>query len=193
MRRRGRGRSLTGTASVLLWPQGHIPGAPGRLLLRSSGWAGSLACAPARPVRGRPSPPRRRQLRPRPRGPRRAAASGRGRGGERGPPPSAQTHSAFPESPKRAPRFPLGRGLTEQLALAAKSLGFATEAASASSTVKWGQTQPLCGAETKGLLGNRGFLALLESSVSHLSLSSIRDGAALSTLVPQVPGKVPGT
>lgn len=177
MRRQGRGRSLTGTASVLLSPQGHIPGAPGRLLLPSSGSAGSLACPRVRP-------PARAAVALRPRGvassaPARqgpAAASGRGRGGERGPPPSAQTHSRLSGKSEACSQLPSGQSTDGAAGPGLVSLDFATEAASASSTVKWGQTELPCGAETKGLLGNGGFLALPESCVSRWVLSSIRNG-----------------
>ena len=110
-----------------------------------------------------PSAPKATPAPPRPSRPRHAAAKGRGRGGERGPPSQYLRLSGKPIS---LPQLSRAKGL------GAGSLRRAKEAASVSLTVKWGQTHfiQLCLE-----LDNGGFLALLESSVFPLSLSSIRD------------------
>lgn len=161
-----RGISLTGSAGWVsaspLWSRSHIPSA------WSSPPAGSRpcrsrvsACLPRR-TRCRPPPPRRRQLRPGPPGP----ATLRPRGGEgagREDPPSQYLRLSGKSI--SLPQLPRTKGRR------AGSLRV-KEAASVSLTVKWGQTHfiQLCLE-----MDNGGFLALLESSVFPLSLSSIRD------------------
>lgn len=160
------------THGVLVWLPGHIPSALGRLVLPvlpPCRFSRLSACPPACPA-GPLSPSR-------PQGDAGSAlslpgpATPRPRGGEEAgkgdpPPPNAQTHSL---SPFRKVVLPAS------LAGTLSYLRLTQEAASAFPTVKWGQAQLPSGAETKELLDNGGFLALLESNVSHLSLSSIRD------------------
>ena len=96
---------------------GHIANALGRLLLPVLPLCWFSVQSVRLPYRAAVAlwPPKRRQLRPGPPGP----ATLRPRGGEgagSGDPPTQCTDTltvvAFPESPYRAPNFPLGKGLS---------------------------------------------------------------------------------
>lgn len=146
--------------------------APGRLLLPASRRAGPLDCPPAGPP-ALPGP--RSPSRPRgdansapalPAPPRCGQGAGKGRG--KGTP--LPTHPPF-----RKVLIKLQASQGPSTNEAAGPLRSAREAASASSTVKWGQAQLPSGAETKVLMVNDRFLVRLESSGPPLSLSSIRD------------------
>lgn len=148
----GARRSLTGPPRSSSLAAGSHPRRAGSRpppVLRLGRFSRLSTGLPARPGRGRPPPPRRRQLRPHPPGPAAPRPPGGEGAGKGDPLPVHRRAPAFPGSPNRTPSFPLGEGLIEQLALAQSPWTSATKASSASSTVKWGQAQLLCGAETR--------------------------------------------
>lgn len=106
---------------------------------------------------------------------------GGGVGGERGPPPKYLRLSGKSIS---SPQLPRTKGRR------AGSLRVKEAASRFSLTVKWGQTHL---SQFCLEMDNGGFLALLESSVFPLSLSSIRGQICHPLPIPSASGRVPGT
>lgn len=160
---------------------GHIPNALGHLLLpvlplcRFSRQSVRQPCRAAVAL----SPPKRRRLRPGPPGPaalRRWGGEGAGSGRFPPPPPPPCTDSSLSSRFRKVHIvFLTSHWAKDLLTLSMSAWPSAKEAASAFLAVKWGQVQPLSGAETRALLDNSGFLALPESCLFSLVPELSRD------------------